>query len=141
MIYILSINLKKRKFDIIFAALFMSYHFFQVLQMVMYPDVMAEGGFNPNDMLAFIPTLLLFIYILFPGNFVTSIIMTFLFLLTFIPMLLQIQDVHISVWIFTFPIPLILLTYSSVLIQLSNKTYLSIRIVSFFFSISVKVFL
>ena len=73
-------NLKKRKFDIIFAALFMSYHLFQVLQIMMYPDVMTEGGFNPNDMLAFIPTLLLFIYILFPGNFVTSIIMTFLFL-------------------------------------------------------------
>ena len=115
-------NLKKRKFDIIFAALFMSYHFFQVLQMVMYPDVMAEGGFNPSDMLAFIPTLLLFIYILFPGNFVTSIIMTFLFLLTFVPMLLQIQDVHISVWIFTLPIPLILLTYNKYNVEYRSRS-------------------
>ena len=78
----------------------------------MYPEAMADGGFNPNDILAFIPTLLLFIYILFPGNFVTSIIMVSLFLLTFVPILLQIEDVHISVWIFALPVPLILLTYN-----------------------------
>ena len=108
----LSENLKKKKFDIIFACLFMSYHFFQIAQMVAFPDALAEGGFNPNDMLAFLPTLFLFIYILFPGNFVTSVIMTIIFLLTFIPPLLQVQDVHISVWIFSLPVPLILLTYN-----------------------------
>ncbi len=108
----LSENLKKKKFDIIFACLFMSYHFFQIAQMVAFPDALAEGGFNPNDMLAFLPTLFLFIYILFPGNFVTSVTMTIIFLLTFIPPLLQVQDVHISVWIFSLPVPLILLTYN-----------------------------
>ena len=108
----LSENLKKKKFDIIFACLFMSYHFFQIAQMVAFPDALAEGGFNPNDMLAFLPTLFLFIYILFPGNFITSVIMTIIFLLTFIPPLLQVQDVHISVWIFSLPVPLILLTYN-----------------------------
>lgn len=108
----LSENLKKKKFDIIFACLFMSYHFFQIAQMVAFPDALAEGGFNPNDMLAFLPTLFLFIYILFPGNFVTSVTMTIIFLLTFIPPLLQIQDAHISVWIFSLPVPLILLTYN-----------------------------
>ena len=108
----LSENLKKKKFDIIFACLFMSYHFFQIAQMVAFPDALAEGGFNPNDMLAFLPTLFLFIYILFPGNFVTSVIMTIIFLITFIPPLLQVQDVHISVWIFSLPVPLILLTYN-----------------------------
>ena len=90
----------------------MSYHFFQIAQMVAFPDALAEGGFNPNDMLAFLPTLFLFIYILFPGNFVTSVTMTIIFLLTFIPPLLQVQDVHISVWIFSLPVPLILLTYN-----------------------------
>ena len=75
-------SLKKQKFDIIFAGMFMSYHFFQIFQMVVFPDVMTEGGFDPNDMLSFLPTLFLFIYILFPGNFVTSIIMTIIFLLT-----------------------------------------------------------
>jgi len=108
----LSENLKKKKFDIIFACLFMSYHFFQIAQMVAFPDALAEGGFNPNDMLAFLPTLFLFIYILFPGNFVTSIAMTIIFLLTFIPPLLQVRDVHFSVWIFSLPVPLILLTYN-----------------------------
>ena len=75
-------NLKRKRFDIIFACLFMSYHFFQIAQMVAFPDALAEGGFNPNDMLAFLPTLFLFIYILFPGNFVTSVTMTIIFLLT-----------------------------------------------------------
>ena len=105
-------RLKKQKFDIIFACLFMSYHFFQIAQMVAFPDALAEGGFNPNDMLAFLPTLFLFIYILFPGNFVTSVTMTIIFLLTFIPPLMQVKDVHISVWIFSLPVPLILLTYN-----------------------------
>ena len=105
-------RLKKQKFDIIFACLFISYHFFQIAQMVAFPDALAEGGFNPNDMLAFLPTLFLFIYILFPGNFVTSVTMTIIFLLTFIPPLMQVKDVHISVWIFSLPVPLILLTYN-----------------------------
>jgi class 3 adenylate cyclase len=105
-------RLKRKKFDIIFACLFMSYHFFQIAQMVAFPDTLAEGGFNPNDMLAFLPTLFLFIYILFPGNFVTSVIMTIIFLLTFIPLLMQVKGVHISVWIFSLPVPLILLTYN-----------------------------
>ena len=69
----------------------MSYHFFQIAQMVAFPDALAEGGFNPNDMLAFLPTLFLFIYILFPGNFVTSVTMTIIFLFTFIPPLMQVQ--------------------------------------------------
>ena len=115
-------NLKKRKFDIIFAALLMSYHFFQILQMVMYPDLMVESGLNPNDMLAFLPTLLLFIYILIPGNFVTSIIMTLLFLLSFAPILLQIQGVHISMWIFTLLIPLILLTYNKYNVEYRSRS-------------------
>ena len=105
-------RLKKQNFDIIFACLFISYHFFQIAQMVAFPDALAEGGFNPNDMLAFLPTLFLFIYILFPGNFVTSVTMTIIFLLTFIPPLMHVQDVHISVWIFSLPVPLILLTYN-----------------------------
>ena len=115
-------ELKKRKFDVIFASLFISYHFFQILQMVLYPEIMTENGFNPDDMLAFIPTLLLFIYILFPGNFVTSIIMTFLFLLTFVPVLMQVQGVHISVWIFTLPIPLILLTYNKYNVEYGSRS-------------------
>ena len=108
----LSEKLKKKKFDIIFACLFMSYHFFQIAQMVAFPDALAEGGFNPNDMLAFF-TYAFSIYLhSFPGNFVTSVTMTIIFLLTFIPPLLQVQDVHISVWIFSLPVPLILLTYN-----------------------------
>ena len=118
----LSENLKKKKFDIIFACLFMSYHFFQIAQMVAFPDALAEGGFNPNDMLAFLPTLFLFIYILFPGNFVTSVTMTIIFLLTFITPLLQVQDVHISVWIFSLPVPLILLTYNKYNIEHRNRS-------------------
>ena len=118
----LSENLKKKKFDIIFACLFMSYHFFQIAQMVAFPDALAEGGFNPNDMLAFLPTLFLFIYILFPGNFVTSVTMTIIFLLTFIPPLLQVQDVHISVWIFSLPVPLILLTYNKYNSEHGNRS-------------------
>ena len=115
-------ELKKRKFDVIFAAMFTCYHFFQILQIVMYPEVMSESGFNPDDMLAFIPTLLLFIYILFPGNFVTSIIITFLFLLTFVPVLMQVQGVHISVWIFVLPIPLILLTYNKYNVEYRSRS-------------------
>ena len=96
--------------------------FFKILQMVLYPEIMTEGGFNPDDMLAFIPTLLLFIYILFPGNFVTSIIITFLFLLTFVPVLMQVQGVHISVWIFALPIPLILLTYNKYNVEYRSRS-------------------
>tara|TARA_B100000674_G_scaffold259917_1_gene214329 strand:- start:151 stop:1461 length:1311 start_codon:yes stop_codon:yes gene_type:complete len=118
----LSEELKKRRFDVIFATLFMSYHFFQILQIVIYPDVMTEGGFNPDDMLAFIPTLLLFIYILFPGNFVTSMIMSFLFLATFVPILMQVQGVHISVWIFALPVPLILLTYNKYNVEYRSRS-------------------
>ena len=78
----------------------MSYHFFQMAQMVAFPDELAEGGFNPNDMLAFLPTLFLFIYILFPGNFVTSVTMTIIFLLTFIPLLMQVIDTYLCMDIF-----------------------------------------
>ena len=115
-------NLKRKKFDIIFACLFMSYHFFQIAQLVAFPDALAEGGFNPNDMLAFLPTLFLFIYILFPGNFVTSVTMTIIFLLTFIPPLIQVKDVHISVWIFSLPVPLILLTYNKYNSEHKNRS-------------------
>ena len=115
-------ELKKRKFDVIFATMFISYHFFQILQMVMYPDIMTEGGFHPDDMLTFIPTLLLFIYILFPGNFVTSIIITFLFLLTFVPVLMQVQGVHISAWVFALPVPLILLTYNKYNVEHGSRS-------------------
>ena len=38
--------------------------------------------------------------------------MTIIFLFTFIPPLMQVKDVHISVWIFSLPVPLILLTYN-----------------------------
>ena len=115
-------ELKKRKFDVIFAAMFMCYHFFQILQIVMYPEVMTDGGFNPKDMLTFIPTLLLFIYILFPGNFVTSMIMSFLFLLTFVPVLMQVQGVHISAWVFALPVPLILLTYNKYNVEYRSRS-------------------
>ena len=114
--------LKKRNFDVIFAALFMSYHFFQMLQIVIYPELMTGDGFNPNDMLTFIPTLLLFVYILFPGNFITSVIMTIIFLLTFIPALMEVQGVHISVWIFSLPIPLILLTYNKYNVEYRSRS-------------------
>ena len=115
-------KLKKRNFDVIFAALFMSYHFFQMLQIVIYPELMTGDGFNPNDMLTFIPTLLLFVYILFPGNFVTSVTMTIIFLLTFIPALMEVQGVHISVWIFSLPIPLILLTYNKYNVEYRSRS-------------------
>ncbi|MFL3008260.1 MAG: hypothetical protein ACJZ14_02625 [Candidatus Neomarinimicrobiota bacterium] len=36
----------EKKFDIIFTALFISYHVFQVLKMVMYFDIMADGRFG-----------------------------------------------------------------------------------------------
>ena len=115
-------RLKKQKFDIIFACMFMFYHFFQIFQMVAEPALMAEGGMNPNDMLSFLPTLFLFIYILFPGNFSTSVIMAIIFLLTFIPTLMQIKGAHISVWIFSLPIPLILLTYNKYNVEYRSRS-------------------
>ena len=104
-------KLKKNKFDIIFATLFLSYHLFQILLMMMYPEFVAEN-FAPGDILAFLPTLLIFMYIVLPLGFVTTIIMVSIFLLNWIPVLLQIKGVSLSLWIMTIPVPLILLTYN-----------------------------
>ena len=103
---------KKKKFDLILSTLFLAYHFFQIYLMMMNPDVLNNSGFNPRDVLLFIPTLLMFIYVLFPFSFIISIVTVFIFFLTFIPFLMSIKDAAIIIWLFSIPIPLILLTYN-----------------------------
>ena len=103
---------KSRYFDSGLATLFLGYHFFQVISTIIHPEIMSEGGMEPKMFLTSIPTLLLFMYILLPLNFIVTVVMVSVFMASLIPMLMDIKTALVFEWVFSIPLPLIILTYN-----------------------------
>jgi class 3 adenylate cyclase len=105
-------RLKGRYFDLILCVLFLGYHGFQVVLMIVFPEAMETAGIDGKAMLAMTPFLLIMMNIVLPLNFLVTLVMVGVFLGSFAPMFMGITDAPKDLWLFTLVFPLVVLTYN-----------------------------
>jgi class 3 adenylate cyclase len=104
-------RLKSRNFDLIVVVFFLGYHFFQGLLAFTFPELMQDAGFSGKEILAYIPSLLIVIYVLLPLKFLVTLVTIAVFLGSFFPMVEEMDDAPVHLWIFTVGLPLVVLTF------------------------------
>jgi class 3 adenylate cyclase len=103
---------KARHFDIILSVLFLSYHGFQIALMLTFPEAMETSGMDGKVLLAFLPCGLILMMVLLPLNFLVTLVVVGLFLGSFAPMLMEVTDAPVEMWVFTLVLPFVILTYN-----------------------------
>ena len=79
--------------------------------MAVFPEAVENAGIDGKAMLAMIPFLFIIMNIVLPLNFLVTLAMVGVFLGSFAPILLEIDDAPKDMWLFTLFLPFMVLTY------------------------------
>ncbi len=106
---------KSKYFSTYLTALFCGIHTFMMIQ-----GFTGEEAMDVNESLSSIPTVLMFIGILFPLNFINTLICLLYLIITLVPML-SFSELDPAMFIFSIPIPLILLVWNKYRTEYNNR--------------------
>ena len=113
--YSRSETFKSKYFSTYLTALFCGIHTFMMIQ-----GFSGEEAMDVKESLSSMPTVLMFIGILFPLNLINTLICLLYLIITLVPML-SFSELDPAIFIFSIPIPLILLVWNKYRTEYNNR--------------------